>query len=214
MEGYLPAAHALGWTVAAAPFLVHSTAAVRRATGGTAGGRMRLAASGAFVLLLTSLKLPSVAGSSSHPTGTGLGAVLVGAPVMPVVALLVLLFQALLLAHGGLTTLGANVVSLGVVGPWIAVGTHRALRRAGLGELLAVGMAAAAADLATYGTTALQLALAFPQEEGGIGASLAKFLTVFGVTQLPLAVVEGVFAALVWRAVAARRAPLTRRGLA
>jgi hypothetical protein len=33
-------------------------------------------------------------------------------------ALVTLVFQALLLAHGGLTTLGANLFSLGVVGPW------------------------------------------------------------------------------------------------
>ena len=37
---------------------------------------------------------------------------------MPALALITLVFQALLLAHGGLTTLGANLFSLGVVGPW------------------------------------------------------------------------------------------------
>ena len=33
---------------------------------------------------------------------------------------IVLLFQALLLAHGGITTLGANAFSMAIVGPWVA----------------------------------------------------------------------------------------------
>lgn len=205
MEGYLPASHAVAWTVAAAPFLVHSAQRVRREMERDPAARMRLAASGAFALLLTSLKLPSVAGSSSHPTGTGLGAVLSGPSAMPVLAALVLGFQAVLLAHGGLTTLGANIVSLGVVGPWVAWGTWRGVSAMGASPMIAVGLASAVADLATYAMTALQLALAFPQAVGGVPAALAKFSALFGVTQVPLALMEGVFAALVWRALGARR---------
>ena len=67
--------------------------------------------------MLSALKIPSVTGSCSHPTGTGLGAVLFGPGVMTVLGTIVLLFQALLLAHGGLTTLGANVFSMAIVGP-------------------------------------------------------------------------------------------------
>ena len=38
---------------------------------------------------------------------------------------IVLLFQALLLAHGGITTLGANAFSMAIVGPWVAWGVWR-----------------------------------------------------------------------------------------
>ncbi len=200
MEGYLPMTHAVAWSVAAAPFVVHSARQLQRAMDADPSAKMRLAAGGAFTLLLTSLKIPSVAGSSSHPTGTGLGAVLTGPASMPVLAGFVLSFQAILLAHGGLTTLGANLVSLGIVGPWAAWGTWRAARRAGIPAGLAIGVASAIADLVTYATTSLQLALAFPQEVGGVPAAFVKFAAVFAATQLPLAVVEGVFAALVWRA--------------
>ena len=54
---------------------------------------------------VSSLKIPSVTGSCSHPTGTGLGAILFGPSIMSLLGIIVLLFQALLLAHGGLTTL-------------------------------------------------------------------------------------------------------------
>ena len=46
----------------------------------------------------------------------GLGGLLIGPGPTVVVASIALVFQALFLSHGGLTTLGANIVSMGVVG--------------------------------------------------------------------------------------------------
>ncbi len=39
---------------------------------------------------------------------------------MAVLGAIVLVFQALLLAHGGLSTLGANVFSMAIAGPWVS----------------------------------------------------------------------------------------------
>ena len=76
--------------------------------------------SGAFIFVISSLKIPSVTGSCSHMTGTGLGAILFGPASVSVLGVIVLLFQALLLAHGGLTTLGANTFSMAIAGPVVA----------------------------------------------------------------------------------------------
>jgi len=54
------------------------------------------------------------------------------------------------------------------------------------------------ADLATYVTTALQLAAAFPDPLGGFSASLMKFLGVYAMTQLPLAISEGLLTLLIY----------------
>lgn len=75
-----------------------------------------IAMSGAFIFVISSLKIPSVTGSCSHMTGTGLGAILFGPASVSVLGVIVLLFQALLLAHGGLTTLGANTFSMAIAG--------------------------------------------------------------------------------------------------
>ena len=75
---------------------------------------------GAFIFILSALKLPSVTGSISHPTCSGLAAVIFGPGVASVLSMIVLVSQPLLLAHGGITTLGANIVSMGVVGLAIA----------------------------------------------------------------------------------------------
>ncbi len=69
---------------------------------------MLLAVVAAYAFILSAMKIPSVTGSCSHPTGTGLAAIIFGPFVASVVGVIVLLFQAILLAHGGITTLGAN----------------------------------------------------------------------------------------------------------
>jgi cobalt/nickel transport system permease protein len=58
-------------------------------------------------------------------------------------------------------------------------------------------------DLITYVVTAAQLAWAFPDPVGGFAASLVKFLGVFAVTQVPLAVAEGLLTVLVLNTLAA-----------
>ena len=151
----------------------------------------------------SAIKLPSVTGSSSHPTGTGVGAIIFRPPVMALLGTIVLLFQALLLAHGGLTTLGANVFSMAVVGPWVGYGLFRLLAAAPFMVRVFVGVAVA--DLATYVTTATQLALAYP--EGGFVEAWGRFLGIFAVTQVPLAIVEGLVGVLLINALIAWARP-------
>ena len=45
--------------------------------------------------------------------------------------------------------------------------------------------------------TSFQLAIAFPSANGGVGASVVKFLGVFAPTQLPLAIMEGIITVLI-----------------
>lgn len=204
MEGYLPAAHALGWTLVTAPFVVAGALRIRTILNERPQARMILAASGAFTFVLSALKMPSVTGSCSHPTGTGLGAIIFGPSVMAVMGTIVLVFQALLLAHGGLTTLGANAFSMAVVGPWVAWGIWRLGGAFGLPVALSVFLAATLGDLATYLTTSVQLALAYPDPVSGLAGAFAKFAGVFALTQVPLAVAEGLLTVVVMDALAGR----------
>jgi cobalt/nickel transport system permease protein len=202
MEGYLPAAHAAGWTAATAPFVIYGSVRLLRTMRRHPETRLLLAACGAYSLVLSALKLPSITGSSSHPTGTGLGAILFGPSVMTVLGTIVLLFQALLLAHGGLTTLGANAFAMAVVGPFTAFAVFRGLRGLFAPMATAVFFAAAIGNLATYATTSLQLALAFPDPAGGVAASFVKFAGIFAITQVPLAIVEGLLTVVAFGALA------------
>ncbi|WP_456420129.1 energy-coupling factor ABC transporter permease, partial [Methanocaldococcus infernus] len=154
-----------------------------------------VALAGAYMFVLSSLHMPSVTGSCSHPCGNGLGAVLFGPEVTSVLAAIVLLFQALFLAEGGITTLGANTVSMGVVGPIFGWLTYKALKGK-INSTYAVGLAAVMADWLTYVTTSIQLTLAFP------GADPVKtcltFMSIYAVTQVPLAIAEGILTMVIW----------------
>lgn len=161
---------------------------------------MLLGVSAAFSFLLSAMKLPSVTGSCSHPTGVGLGALLFGPLAMVPVSFVVLLFQALLLAHGGLTTLGANLFSMGIAGPLMAAAVFRTGRVLRLPLSVNVFLAATLADLVTYVVTSLQLALAFPDAISGVAGSMLKFGGIFAVTQIPLAISEGLLTVLVVQA--------------
>lgn len=201
-EGFLPPVQAALWTAAAAPFVIHGARQVIKISREHPESRLLLGAAGAFTFVLSAIKLPSVTGSSSHPTGTGAGAIVFRPPVMAFMCTIVLIFQALLLAHGGVTTLGANLFSMGVVGPWAGYGVWRGLRAIKAPELVAVFAAMAIADLATYCMTSVQLALAFPDPASGFAGAAAKFLGLFAVTQIPLALAEGVLGVLLFRTLA------------
>ena len=202
MEGFLPVEHAIGWTLASAPFVAYGILAIKKRIRENPEQRMLLGVAAAFTFVLSALKLPSVTGSCSHPTGTGLGALLFGPAAMAPIGLVVLLFQALLLAHGGLTTLGANVFSMAIVGPFAAVALFRLARMLGIPFSVSIFLAATSADLLTYVTTSAQLAFAFPDPAGGFAASFAKFAGIFAITQIPLAISEGLLTVLVFNALA------------
>lgn len=158
-----------------------------------------LAVSGAFIFVLSSLKMPSVTGSCSHPTGTGIGAILFGPWITSVLSIIVLIYQAIFLAHGGLTTLGANTFSMGIAGPIMGYLVYKGAMKWGVNMYIAVFLAALIADWATYIVTSIELALAFPAASGGVLASFEAFLAVFAVTQIPLAIVEGAVTALMFK---------------
>lgn len=203
MEGFLPPVWSISWGVLVLPFVVVGFFSINKTVKQNPRLKMLLAMAGAFAFVLSALKIPSVTGSCSHPTGVGLGAILFGPTAMSVLGLIVLLFQALLLAHGGITTLGANTFSMAVVGPIAAFGVYKLVKKMGGPQWLAVFLAAALGDLLTYVTTAIQLALAFPAETGGFAVSLAKFMGIFAVTQIPLAISEGLLTVLIFNALTA-----------
>ena len=196
MEGFLPQGHAIAWGVVCLPFLVWGFLSIQKIVANHRKAILLLAMMGAYAFVLSALKMPSVTGSSSHPTGTGLGAVLFGPAPMALLGLLVLLFQAILLAHGGLTTLGANTFSMAVAGPFVSFGVYQLCIKLKVNRLVSVGLACALGDLFTYCVTAAQLALAHPGESGVL-AAMVQFLGVFALTQIPLAIVEGILSAIV-----------------
>ena len=188
MEGFLDPIWCVAWFILAIPFVVLGAKKIIELMREQPEHKMTIALSGAFIFLLSSLKLPSVTGSSSHPTGTGFSAVLYGVCVTSFLATIVLIFQALLLAHGGLTTLGANIFSMGVVGPFVGALIWVLLRKAKASIPVSMFFAALFADLITYVVTSIQMTL----NHGQSIDAFVSFMTNYAATQLPLALMEGI----------------------
>lgn len=196
MEGYLPGSYCIAWGALCIPFLLAGFFSIRKTLNEHRNLITLLAMSGAFIFVISSLKIPSVTGSCSHMTGTGLGAVLFGPSAVSILGLIVLLFQAILLAHGGLTTIGANTFSMAIAGPFVSYGIYSLCCKARLNRRISVFLAAALGDLCTYCITAVQLALAH-HTDTSFGTALGKFLLVFAPTQIPLAIIEGLITVVI-----------------
>ncbi len=169
-----------------------------------------LGLAGAAIFLISVFPIPvPIAGTSSHPAGTPLGAILVGPFASVILGALALLIQALFLAHGGISTWGANIISMAVVGSFVGFGSFVILRKLDVPVFVAAFAAGLLGDWATYATTAFELALAL-QGSGSLASLFAAILIAFAPTQLPLGILEGLFTGGVAAAIYQRRPELVR----
>ncbi len=191
-EGILPAGWALFWFAAAAPFVAWGVVQIGRRKAADPAYMPLLGIFGAAVFVFSCFPIPvPVAGSTAHPAGTGLSAILIGPWASVVVAGVSLLLQALFLAHGGLTTLGGNIFSMGVLGSFGGYFAFRFGRLLGL-NLFACGfLAGVAADLLTYLGTAGEMALALHGTRPLLSV-FGQIYLAFMPTQIPLSLLEGV----------------------
>ncbi|SCG85248.1 cobalt ECF transporter S component CbiM [Methanobacterium congolense] len=195
-EGFLPWYWCVFWYALALPVIAYGVIQIKKIANEQPDSKPLIAVAGAFIFILSSLKLPSVTGSCSHPTGTGLGATIFGPAVVSVLAAIVLVFQALLLAHGGITTLGANDFSMGIVGPFAAWLIWKGGKKLGWSSSVTIFLAAVMADWLTYVTTAIQLSLAFPIPT--FTSAFVKFMVIYAYTQVPLAIAEGLLTVIIF----------------
>jgi cobalt/nickel transport system permease protein len=204
-EGILPPQWAALWYAVALPFVGGGLRDLRRKSEGTAVFKPMIGMIGAAVFVISLMPIPvPIAGSCSHPCGTGLAAILIGPQLTALVTSIALLLQALFLAHGGLTTLGANTVSMGVAGAFAGYAVFYLARRLGLPAWSAAALAGILSDWATYAVTSFELASAL-HGSGPLLKMFAAIAVAFLPTQVPLGIVEGVVSAGVYRFIASRR---------
>ncbi len=113
------------------------------------------------------LNFPVVGGTSGHLIGGALVAVLLGPWAAVLVMTSVVTLQALIFLDGGLLALGANILIMGVLCPWVGYGMYRVLVRVHadaavfLAAWVSVVVAATAVSLALWlsGTASLPIVL-------------------------------------------------------
>ena len=148
---------------------------------------------GGAVFVISVWHIPvAVTGSCSHPVGTPMAAMIIGPEATFVISAIALFFQTFI-GHGGITTIGANTISMGVVGTLTGFWTFLALRKAGASNWLSAGMGGLVGDLMTYVTAAFQLALSLHPSD--LFTWWGIFTLGYLPTQVPLAILEFAFTA-------------------
>ena len=207
-EGILPENWAAVWYVVAFIFVALGIRLIRRRTREVRGLMPLLGLTGAAIFLISVFPIPvPITGTSSHPVGTPLGAILVGPFISTVLGAIALLIQALFLAHGGISTWGANIVSMAVVGSFVGFGVFMLLMKFNASIAVAAFAAGIIGDWATYAMTSFELASAL-HGTGSLWGMFGMIAVAFAPTQLPLGILEGVFTAAVVVIVYQRRPEL------
>lgn len=204
-EGILPVQWAALWFALAIPFVAWGLRNLRIRSQEEPHLKAMVGLVGAAVFVISCMPIPVPwAGTCSHPCGTGMAAILIGPTLTVVVASVALVLQALFLAHGGLTTLGADILSMGVIGAFTGYGIFVVARRFGAPWVVAAFMAGLLSDWAVYAATSFFLATALH----GDGSFMTLFLTIcaaFVPTQLLLGILEGFLSAGCYSFIHSRR---------
>lgn len=210
-EGILPMNWAALWYLVALPFVAYGIYRVKTVSKKDVTIKPMLGMMGAAVFIISCMPIPvPTAGTCSHPCGTGMAAILIGPVLSSFVASIALLIQALFLAHGGITTWGADIVSMGIVGSFSAYLTFKGLRKIGLGLVPAAFVAGIVSDWATYATTSFELTSALQGKESFLNL-FSTILIAFIPTQLPLGILEGAMTAGMVAFVMKRRPEILER---
>lgn len=194
-EGILPLPWAAAWYAGALPVVAMGLRQINSLSRRDLSYKPLLGLMAAVVFIISCMPVPvPLAGTCSHPCGTGMAAILLGPLASTVIASVSLLLQALFLSHGGLSTLGANIVSMGIIGSLAGYLTFKGLRTMGASLAVAAFFAGVLADWATYLATAVELASGIHGTEPFLPL-LEKILLAFVPTQLPLGILEGAMTA-------------------
>ncbi|MFZ3121834.1 MAG: energy-coupling factor ABC transporter permease [Thermodesulfovibrionales bacterium] len=194
-EGILPFNWALFWSLIAVPFVAWGLYKLKKLSSVDLSFKPLVGLMAAVVFIISCMPIPvPTAGTCSHPCGTGISGILLGPAISILISSVALLIQALFLAHGGLTTWGANIVSMGIMGSFAGYLTFRGLRALKANLWIAGFMAGLFADWATYLTTSVELASGIRGDSPFLPL-FWKILIAFIPTQLPLGILEGAMTA-------------------
>lgn len=129
----------------------------------------------AGIFALQSFNLPVSMGTSGHLVGGALAAIILGSPFAAVFILtLVLIVQGVLFGDGGITTMGANIINMGIIGGFVGYYTFKGLMAATTNVNIAGFAAAWLACLIPALACAFEMYFAgtFPLREGLIAMGL------------------------------------------
>jgi cobalt/nickel transport system permease protein len=145
----------------------------------------------AGIFALQSFNLPVSMGTSGHLVGGALAAIVLGSPFAAVFILtLVLIVQGVLFGDGGITTMGANIINMGIIGGFVGFYSFKGLmgvtKNMNISAFSAAWLACFIPALAA--SVEMFLAGTFPLREG---------LIAMGLYHALIGIIEGIVTVIV-----------------
>jgi len=156
----------------------------------------------AGIFAIQAFNLPVAMGTSGHLVGGALAAIILGSPYAAAFILtLVLIIQGIIFGDGGITTMGANILNMGVIGGFVGYYGYNALKSAGANMYFSAGIAAWLACFIASLAAALEMAVAgtFPLVPG---------LIAMGTYHAAIGIIEGIITGAIIYFLAASRPDL------
>ncbi|MFA6225674.1 MAG: cobalt transporter CbiM [Methanoregula sp.] len=153
----------------------------------------------AGIFALQSFNLPVSMGTSGHLVGGALAAIILGSPFAAVFILtLVLIVQGVLFGDGGITTMGASIINMGVIGGFVGFYTFKGLMAGTNNVNIAAFIAAWLACVIPALACAVEMFFAgtFPLNEG---------LVAMGLYHALIGIIEGFVTVVAIRLIVAAR---------
>jgi len=160
----------------------------------------------AGIFAIQSFNLPAGMGTTGHLVGGALAAIVLGSPFAAVFILtLVLIVQGVLFGDGGITTMGANILNMGVIGGFVGFYSFRGL--------LAVFNRVDPAAFASAWLACLVPALAVAVEMYWAGTfPLREGLIAMGLYHAVIGIIEGAITVVAIRLIMSARPDIMKTG--
>jgi cobalt/nickel transport system permease protein len=192
-EGIITGGSAVAYTGAGLAVVGWGASRMKKFVGDFPGKKPLLGMGGALIFFISLIPIPAFTGTTTHPCGTPLVAILLGPLIGCALTGVSLLLQAAFFAHGGFSTWGANVIALGVFGCFFGWGVFKVLMNIGL-PLWAAGFAGGlVGDVMVYTSSGMILGTTLvnaPNPQYSLAGYLAAIYAAYLPTQLPIAVGE------------------------
>ena len=195
-DAFMPISQGLIYWAIALVFIALSLRWGRREMDETKVPLMAILAAGIFVI--QAFNLPVAMGTSGHLVGGALAAIVLGSPWAAVFIIsLVLIVQGVIFGDGGLTTMGLNILNMGVIGGFVGFYSYHGLLSATKSVNLSAFAAGWLACLIPALAAAVELWIAgtFPLELGVLAMGLYHVLIGIiegGITLVALRLIASV----------------------
>ncbi|AHF79538.1 energy-coupling factor ABC transporter permease [Thermococcus paralvinellae] len=133
------------------------------------------------------VNFPIIGGVSGHLLGATLVAILLGPYAAVLIMTAVLIIQTLLFGDGGITTLGANILNMGILGAFLGYTVYTKLKS--INEIVAIGVASWLSVFLAAVLAAIEIGISKSLPFGKVLTLMASYHAIIGIGEAILTII-------------------------